>query len=263
VVHIFSATRKHSLPSELSVMYTNKTTFGPVFSIVDPSQTILKFESSDKIASTPYINTFSSSEIRFTPPPCPYIVSFYDAFVLSGDGDGTFAFAMEYMDGGSLENVVSNGGCQRESVLALISAQILRGLIFLNSKNIIHRDIKPSNILLSHEGLVKLSDFGIVAELEQNQNATTTFIGTPPFMSPERLSGDAYSYQSDVWSLGLTLATLALGRFPLEGVATSSYWGLLNFVQESDALTLPDTVSFSQLFRNFIATCLIKDPSMF
>ena len=73
---------------------------------------------------------------------------------------GTVSIVMEFMNGGSLQDIVDNGGCQSEKVLANISARVLHGLAFIHESHQIHRDIKPSNLLINHFGEVKISDFG-------------------------------------------------------------------------------------------------------
>ena len=88
---------------------------------------------------------------------------------------------VEYMDGGSLQDVVDNGGCRDEEVLADIAHQVLLGLDFLHSHNQMHRDIKPGNILLNCQGQVKLADFGI-SRVHVSKHAKTDFSGTVNYM---------------------------------------------------------------------------------
>ena len=78
-------------------------------------------------------------------------------------------------------------------VLANISARVLHGLAFLHKNRQIHRDIKPANLLINHLGNVKISDFGIVKEME-DCTAAETFTGTFTYMSPERISGNKYRW---------------------------------------------------------------------
>jgi serine/threonine protein kinase len=200
----------------------------------------------------------SAAEHELGRAPCPYIVSFYDAFVNANEG--TLAFVMEYMDGGSLEDIVATGGCQRESVLANICCQVLKGLQFLHDNRIVHRDLKPSNMLINHSGDVKITDFGIVREMDSTVDLAHTFVGTQSYMSPERIAGESYSYQSDVWSFGLTMLAVAVGRYPIDCPGGASFWGLLNYLQE-ESVPLPPEGVFSPAFRDFIAQCLHKDPS--
>ena len=108
--------------------------------------------------------------------PCPHIVAFHDTF--SNMEDGNISIVVEFMDGGSLEDIVESGGCQLESVLANISYRVLLGLQFIHSQKQLHRDIKPSNLLINHLGEVKISDFGIVKEMEHTLAQANTFVGT-------------------------------------------------------------------------------------
>jgi len=88
-------------------------------------------------------------------------------------------------------------------------------LKFLKARNIIHRDIKPKNILI-HEDGIKISDFG-VAKIINNHNSdqeTTTFSGTIQFMSPQILKQEKYTFQTDVWSLGITIYWLIFQKLP-------------------------------------------------
>ena len=96
-----------------------------------------------------------------------------------------------------------------------IGIKLIKIINNINEKNIIHRDIKPSNLLINHNGEVKVSDFGIVREMESTVAKANTFVGTLTYMSPERISGEAYSYASDLWSFGLSILvfrTLHIGH---------------------------------------------------
>ena len=93
----------------------------------------------------------------------------YDAFM--DRKEQTVTLVVEYMDGGSLQDIVDTGGCDCEPVLANISARVLAGLAFLHSKKQIHRDIKPANLLINHHGNVKISDLGIVKDLTDEMTA--------------------------------------------------------------------------------------------
>ncbi|KAJ0412274.1 hypothetical protein ATCC90586_006660 [Pythium insidiosum] len=162
------------------------------------------------------------------------------------------------MDGGSLQDIVETGGCKSESVLAKISYRVLKGLQFLHSTHQLHRDIKPSNLLINHFGDVKISDFGIVREMENSMAKATTFVGTLTYMSPERIASEEYSYKSDVWSFGLSIMTCALGRFPY--ATRSGYWELLHMIRNEPPPRLPEG-EFSETFRDFLDKCLAKDQT--
>ncbi|ORY61056.1 kinase-like domain-containing protein [Leucosporidium creatinivorum] len=139
----------------------------------------------------------------------PYIVSFYGAYLQ----DPHICMCMEYMDKGSLDNIYKKVGPIPEPILGKIAFAVVSGLTYLYEVHkIMHRDVKPSNVLLNSAGQIKICDFGVSGELINS--VADTFVGTSTYMSPERISGDPYTVKSDVWSLGITLVELALGRFP-------------------------------------------------
>ena len=180
-------------------------------------------------STTPSTSSSSSSSVA----GMDHIVRLYDAHV--NPGAASVSIVMEYMGGGSLQEIVDWGGLQDEPALARVAAHMLRGLAFLHSAHQLHRDIKPGNVLADTGGATfKCADFGIARQLEGTQAYARTWVGTMVYMSPERLgsSEEGYSYPSDVWSTGLTLLALAAGRFPY---AETSYWDMLNAVRSKPA----------------------------
>uniref|UniRef100_A0AAQ4S0I1 Dual specificity mitogen-activated protein kinase kinase 2 n=1 Tax=Gasterosteus aculeatus aculeatus TaxID=481459 RepID=A0AAQ4S0I1_GASAC len=121
---------------------------------------------------------------------------------------------MARKDGGSLDQVLKEARRIPEEILGKVSIAVLRGLAYLREKHqIMHRDVKPSNILVNSRGEIKLCDFGVSGQLIDSM--ANSFVGTRSYMSPERLQGTHYSVQSDVWSMGLSLVELAIGRYPI------------------------------------------------
>ncbi|XP_028679213.1 dual specificity mitogen-activated protein kinase kinase 1 [Erpetoichthys calabaricus] len=140
----------------------------------------------------------------------PYIVGFYGAFY----SDGEISICMEHMDGGSLDQVLKKAGKIPEQILGKVSITVIKGLTYLREKHkIMHRDVKPSNILVNARGEIKLCDFGVSGQLIDSM--ANSFVGTRSYMSPERLQGTHYSVQSDIWSMGLSLVEMAIGRYPI------------------------------------------------
>ena len=141
---------------------------------------------------------------------CQNLITFYGAFYR----EGAITIALEYMDGGSLANVLAQVGPIPESVLASIAYQILWGLAYLKHEKRVHRDVKPSNVLINSKGEIKVTDFGVSAELQSSIAMCGTFVGTFKYMSPERIRNLPYSYMSDIWSFGLVMIECATGRYP-------------------------------------------------
>lgn len=187
---------------------------------------------------------------------CPQLVSFYDAYV--NPREGTVSIVQEFMDAGSLQDVVDAGGCADEAVLAHMAREVLQGLAYLHARRQIHRDIKPANLLLNHRGEVKISDFGLVRHFDASISRADTFVGTFTYMSPERICGGEYGYSADIWGVGLTLVTCALGRLPYEDAG--GYWELVSALKEREPPSLPRS-EFSSEFRDFVRQCLNKEPS--
>jgi serine/threonine protein kinase len=122
---------------------------------------------------------------------------------------------MEWVAGGSLGHVLRtlDKGRLPEKHLNLYLKQLLKGVEYLHWNGIIHRDIKPDNIL-THEGNIKLSDFGTSRECAAGRFETCTPTGTPAFLAPECINSDLYSTHSDIWAVGCTALNLFTGTHP-------------------------------------------------
>ncbi|KAG5992057.1 hypothetical protein E4U43_003856 [Claviceps pusilla] len=193
-----------------------------------------------------------------------YIVNFYGAFLNSNND---VIMCMEYMDVGALDRVSRVFGPVRVDVLGKIAEATLGGLTYLYSKHhIMHRDIKPSNILVNSRGSIKLCDFGVSGELINS--IADTFVGTSTYMAPERIQGERYTVKSDVWSFGLTVMELAIGKFPFSGNDQSPEEdcgpvGILDLLQQivhEPAPRLPKSDAFPSILEDMIQKCLYKQP---
>jgi mitogen-activated protein kinase kinase len=169
---------------------------------------------------------------------------------------------LEYLDRGSLEDVAKTCSAFPDAVLAFITHEIVEGLHFLHTPSpenpagpLIHRDLKPANILVNSHGEVKIGDFGILTAFKTSAHA---FVGTGKYMSPERIRGEKYSTVGDIWSLGISLAELALGRSPLDHVKCINFMGLYAEVSQLTLPPLPE--GHSQMTHDFIAACLSHEP---
>jgi mitogen-activated protein kinase kinase 1 len=147
----------------------------------------------------------------------PYIIGFYGAF----HDNNEISICMEFMDGLSLDIVLQTVGRIEESNVGILSVAVVKGLAYLKQLGMLHRDVKPSNVLVNSKGEVKLCDFGVSGKLIDSM--ANTFVGTRSYMAPERLRGDGYTIQSDLWSFGLSLIELSVGRFPIPPPSKREY----------------------------------------
>ncbi|KAK8805874.1 hypothetical protein WA158_002530 [Blastocystis sp. Blastoise] len=141
------------------------------------------------------------------------LVQFYGSYVSNYDA----FIVLEYMDRGSLQDILQDKVGLAENVVAAIIYQLLLGLQILKQHNIIHRDVKPGNILLNSRGEVKLTDFGISRGLEDRSLAVTN-IGTAYYMSPERVNVKGYNSKAEIWSVGIILLECLRGKFPFPAI---------------------------------------------
>ena len=144
----------------------------------------------------------------------PNIVQIFDW----GIGDEPF-FVMEYIEGSTLTSIISKKKTLSISDIWFIGAQVSSGLQAAHSQGLVHRDIKPGNIMITPEGKVKVTDFGIVSLQNEESDITKTgsILGTASYISPEQAQGKPVSKESDLYSLGTVLYELITGRPPFEG----------------------------------------------
>ncbi|CAI5536606.1 unnamed protein product [Closterium sp. Naga37s-1] len=188
-------------------------------------------------------------------PAAPGLVEFYGAFYQPDSGQ--INIALEYMDGGSLADVVQVTKTIPENVLSAITRRVLQGMQFLHTdRRMVHRDIKPANLLLNLNGVPKITDFGISTGLDHSLAMCATFVGTVTYMSPERIANQNYSFPADIWSLGLALLECGTGTFPY--TADKGPINLMLQVMEDPAPTLPP--GYSAEFQSFVNDSLEKDP---
>jgi len=122
---------------------------------------------------------------------------------------GSYYIAMEYLDGADLSKIINRLGPFPLNIGLIVGYQITKALEYAHEKGIVHRDIKPSNILLSREGMVKVTDFGISHMAEELGGKKLTHagdvFGTPSYMSPEQIEGEPMDFHTDIFSFGSVL----------------------------------------------------------
>jgi serine/threonine protein kinase len=143
----------------------------------------------------------------------PNIVTIYEM----SDSDGLPFIAMEYLEGESLEKVISNQSRMSLAQKLGHMVQACRALDYAHRRGVIHRDIKPANIMVTLEGVAKVVDFGIARITDAANTQTGALLGTLCYMSPEQLRGQRADQRSDVWSLGTVLYELLTYRRAFDG----------------------------------------------
>ena len=128
-------------------------------------------------------------------------------------------FVMEYIEGNTLTSIISKNRTISLSDILFIGSQVSSGLHAAHMKGLVHRDIKPGNIMITPDGKVKVTDFGIVSLQNEESDITKTgsILGTASYISPEQAQGKPVSIESDLYSLGTVLYELIAGRPPFSG----------------------------------------------
>ncbi len=124
---------------------------------------------------------------------------------------GLFFMVMEYIEGESLDKMIRKDKKLPHDIAINLSIGITSGVAFAHSKKVLHRDIRPANILITNDGIAKVTDFGTSRILALTPAMTR--VGSPPYMSPEHFRGLA-TFQSDIWSLGITFYEMLTGKVP-------------------------------------------------
>ncbi len=164
-------------------------------------------------------------------------------------------FAMKFKQGGELYHHLRKTTRFPESTAKFYACQILQGLIYLHSMNIMYRDMKPENILLDESGNVSLADFGISKVLDIKESAKS-FVGTPEYVAPEIILQKGHNKSVDIWCFGILLYEMVYGLPPFYNKNQNM---MLNWVVKLDP-TFPKMFKISEELEDLIKKCLQKDP---
>lgn len=145
----------------------------------------------------------------------PNIVNVYDV----GEDDGLYYIVMELIEGITLKNYIEKKGQLSVKETISIAIQIANGIECAHNNQIVHRDIKPQNIMISREGKVKVTDFGIARAASAN-TINGNAMGSVHYISPEQAGGKYVDEKSDIYSLGITMFEMLTGRVPFDGEST-------------------------------------------
>lgn len=180
----------------------------------------------------------------------PNIVNFIEAYL---NGPSDLWVIMEYMEGGSLTDVIDNNSEITEAQIACICYETTKGLQHLHKKNFIHRDIKSDNVLLDAHGNVKITDFGFCAKLTTEKSKRATMVGTPYWMAPEVVRQKEYDEKVDVWSLGIMTIEMIEGEPPY---LNEEPLKALYLIASNGTPTLKHPETLSNDIMDFLTVCL-------
>jgi hypothetical protein len=185
----------------------------------------------------------------------PNIVEYMDSYLLDND---KLWVIMEFMGGGCLTEVLEQYEHVQmtEAQIAYACLESLRGLAYIHSLHRIHRDIKSDNILLGSDGQVKLADFGYAAQLTQQKQKRNTIVGTPYWMAPELIKGQAYDQKVDLWSLGIMCMEMCEGEPPYMEFPPLR---ALFLITTKGIPGLKEPAKWSPDLQDFLAKCLNKE----
>lgn len=173
---------------------------------------VLKSEFSDDIN---FVTKFRTEAQSAAGLEHPNIVNIYDV----GSENGMHYIVMEYVEGITLKTYIEKKGQLSFKEAVSIAIQVGRGIEAAHNKNIIHRDIKPQNIMISTEGKVKVTDFGIARAATSN-TISSDVMGSVHYSSPEQARNGFVDGKSDIYSLGIVMYEMVTGRVPFDGDTT-------------------------------------------
>ncbi|MCD4670839.1 MAG: protein kinase [Actinomycetia bacterium] len=183
------------------------------------------------------------------------IVDIYDW----GKFDGSYYIVMEYVRGTSLKELIERKGSLDPNIAANYAIQISNALSIAHKNNLIHRDIKPQNILITPDGIIKVTDFGIAKSLNTDITRTLNIVGTAHYISPEQVGGDALDNRTDIYSLGVVIYEMLTGDLPFRGDTSID----ISFKHVNEKPVKPSLLisNIPKKLEKIVMVCMEKKPS--
>jgi hypothetical protein len=188
----------------------------------------------------------------------PNIVTIFDV----GEQDGTAYIAMEVLEGRSLQDMLRDPERLPLATLVSIAAQVADALDHAQRFGIVHRDVKPANIMVSAAGRAKLTDFGVAHVPSSSMTQTGAALGSPKYMSPEQVTGQALDPRSDIFSLGCVLYQMLTRRTPFEQPGDTNVWALLHRIAAEPHRPVTELDGeLPPVFNRILDRALAKSPA--
>ncbi|KAJ1109082.1 hypothetical protein NDU88_006449 [Pleurodeles waltl] len=181
------------------------------------------------------------------------VVEMYNSYLV---GDELWV-VMEFLEGGALTDIVTHTRMNEEQIAA-VCLSVLKALSVLHAQGVIHRDIKSDSILLTHDGRVKLSDFGFCAQVNKEVPRRKSLVGTPYWMAPELISRLPYGPEVDIWSLGVMVIEMVDGEPPYFNEPPLK---AMKMIRDNMPPKLKNVHKVSPLLRGFLDRMLVREPS--
>ncbi|KAM6987983.1 serine/threonine-protein kinase PAK 4 [Tautogolabrus adspersus] len=181
------------------------------------------------------------------------VVEMYNSYLV---GDELWV-VMEFLEGGALTDIVTHTRMNEEQI-ATVCLSVLKALSVLHTQGVIHRDIKSDSILLTHDGRVKLSDFGFCAQVSKEVQRRKSLVGTPYWMAPELISRLPYGPEVDIWSLGIMVIEMVDGEPPYFNEPPLK---AMKMIRDNLPPKLKNLHKVSPLLKGFLDRMLVRDPA--